>query len=135
MILTSIYLTNWRKFRNYLNLVSLASCYPNYSRRIFLCLICITLYNYRYDQYLCHLKSSKSCGPVHRIMWEAGSLPIRPTGNFFWKWNKFFFNLVPSSEETSFLTTSNGLYFSHHYTHFYTLQIMLDFLCGQLFLY
>ena len=30
----------------------------------------------------------------------------------------FFFNLVPSSEETSFLTTFYGLYFSHHYTHF-----------------
>ena len=29
----------------------------------------------------------------------------------------FFINLVPSSEETSFLTTFYGLYFSHHYTH------------------
>ena len=28
---------------------------------------------------------------------------------------KHFF-LVPSREETSFLTTSYGLYFSHHYT-------------------
>ena len=26
----------------------------------------------------------------------------------------FFINLVPSSEETSFLTTFYGLYFSHH---------------------
>ena len=29
----------------------------------------------------------------------------------------FFINLVPSSEETSFLTTFYDLYFSHHYTH------------------
>ena len=28
-----------------------------------------------------------------------------------------FFNLGPSSEETSFLTTFCDLYFSHHYTH------------------
>ena len=28
----------------------------------------------------------------------------------------FFTNFFPSSEETSFLTTSYGLYFSHHYT-------------------
>ena len=31
--------------------------------------------------------------------------------------NYFFFNLVPSSEEPSFLTTFFGLYFSHRYTH------------------
>ena len=31
--------------------------------------------------------------------------------------NFFFINLVPSSEETSFLTTFYGLYFSFHYTH------------------
>ena len=29
----------------------------------------------------------------------------------------YFFYLVPSSEETSFLTTFYGLYFSHRYTH------------------
>ena len=29
----------------------------------------------------------------------------------------FFFNLVPSSEETYFLTTFYDLHFSHHYTH------------------
>ena len=29
----------------------------------------------------------------------------------------FYINLVPSREETSFLTTFYGLYFSHHYTH------------------
>ena len=28
-----------------------------------------------------------------------------------------YINLVHSSEETSFLTTFHGLYFSHHYTH------------------
>ena len=49
------------------------------------------------------------------------------------KW-QFFFNLVPSGEETSFLTTFYDLYFSHHYAHI-TLQIMLDLLCGQLFIF
>ena len=45
----------------------------------------------------------------------------------------FFLYLVPSSEETSLLTTFYGLYFSHHYT-YYKLQIMLDLLCGQLYI-
>ena len=31
-------------------------------------------------------------------------------------WPSLFFYLVPSSEETSFLTTFYSLYFSHHYT-------------------
>ena len=35
-----------------------------------------------------------------------------------------FFNVVPSSEETSFWTTFYGIYFSHLNT-YYTLQIML----------
>ena len=34
----------------------------------------------------------------------------------FWSCNFF---LVPSCEETSFLTTFYGLYFSHHYTHIF----------------
>ena len=37
----------------------------------------------------------------------------------------FFFNLVPSSEETSFLTTFYDPYFSHQSLHtYYTLQIL-----------
>ena len=36
---------------------------------------------------------------------------------------KVFFYMVPSSEETSFLTILYGLYLCHHYT-YYTLQIM-----------
>ena len=47
----------------------------------------------------------------------------------------FFVFLVPSCEETSFLTTFYGLYFRHHLHTYYTLQIMLDRLCGQLFMY
>ena len=39
-----------------------------------------------------------------------------------------FFYVVPSSEDLSIVYI-----FSHHYTHIYTLQIMLDLLCGQLF--
>ena len=32
-------------------------------------------------------------------------------------------------------TTFYGLYFSHHHNTNYTLQIMLDLLCGQLYMY
>ena len=39
------------------------------------------------------------------------------TNKFNQQQSLLFFNLVPSSEETSFLTTFYGLYFSHHYTH------------------
>ena len=46
-------------------------------------------------------------------------------------WTTFFFlNLVPSSEETSFWPPSMV---SHHHT-YYTLQILLDLPCGQLYM-